>query len=33
MDVAWVPVNEAVELLTFAPFKSALSQAIEKKIR
>ncbi len=31
MDVKWVPVNEAVDLLTFAPFKSALVQAMEKR--
>ena len=33
MDVKWVSVDEAVELLTFAPFKSALQQAIEKSAR
>ncbi len=31
MEVKWVPTTEAVNLLLFAPFKSALEQAIEKR--
>ncbi len=32
VEVHWIPVNEASSLLTFTPFKSALKQAIQKKL-
>lgn len=31
VEVHWIPVNDASNLLTFVPFKSALEQAIQKR--